>query len=621
MSSIVDSSRSFRPAPAGSVRGARPLSSALSEIEGRARRRPRALALSDGDRSLTRGELDALASAFAVDLVRAGAGRDVPVAILLARPIDRAVASLAVWKAGAAYLPLDPAAPRSRLAFIVRDCGAPLVVAEEEAPWTELGARVLPFRFDGGAVSRRAAPAPPRERELSRLAYVIYTSGSTGVPKGVEVEHGSLANLSAWHRRAFGIGAADRASQLANPAFDAAVWELWPSLAAGASVHFPADGVRRDPAAVRAWILEERITVAFAPTPMAERLLALDWPADAALRLLLTGGDVFHRRPAPGLPFRVVNNYGPTEGTVVATSGFVSPAAPGESALPSIGRAIDGVETFVLDEQGRRVTDGEPGELCLAGAGLARGYVGGSGRHPGGFAAHPFREGERMYRTGDRVRRRADGRFDFLGRLDGQIKVRGFRIEPAEIEAALEAHPAVRSSLAIARAEGDGEVRVVAYVVVGPGRRVEELRAHLRSRLPEYMVPASFVALEEFPLTPHGKIDRDALPPPPRETPGAAAGRPPESALEERVAAIAAELLRLDRIGVDENFFALGGHSLLGTQLIARVRDAFGIDLPLRTVFEAPTAARLSAEIENLVRRRIERMTEAEAAKIAGERA
>ncbi len=613
MSTLLASSRSS----AGAARMRPALRSVPASLEVQARRRPRALALSAPGRRLTFGELDAHAEAFAAELVRAGVGSDVPVAIALSRPLERVVAYLAAWKAGAAYVPLDPESPASRLAFIVRDCAAPLVVAEEAASWPELDARILPLRLDRRAP--RAAPLRQADADLSRLAYVIYTSGSTGLPKGVEVEHGSLANLSAWHRRAFAVGPADRASRIANPAFDAAVWELWPALAAGASVHFPDDAVRRDPAALRDWILAERITVAFAPTPVAERALALDWPGDAPLRILLTGGDVLHRRPSAGLPFRLVNNYGPTEGTVVATSGFVAPSAPGESALPSIGKAIDGVEAFVLDERGSAVTDGEPGELCLAGAGLARGYVGGSVRHPGGFAAHPLRAGDRMYRTGDRVRRRADGRLEFLGRLDAQVKVRGFRVEPAEIEASLESHPDVRSSLALARTEADGDVRVVAYVVPEPGRRPDDLREYLRSRLPEYMVPAAFVTLDEFPLTPHGKIDREALPPPPRETRGASEGRAPESAVEERVAAIAAELLRLDRIGVEENFFALGGHSLLGTQMIARVRDAFGIALPLRTIFEAPTVARLSAEIEKLVRRRIEEMTEDEAARLAAE--
>ncbi|HET9795126.1 MAG TPA: non-ribosomal peptide synthetase [Thermoanaerobaculia bacterium] len=614
MSSISESSR-LLPERIPGLRRAETAPSARFAVEEQARRRPGALALSAGARRLTFGELDALAETFAAELADTGVSADRPVAIVLADPGDRAVASLAAWKAGAAYLPLDPDAPRSRLAFMVRDCAAPLVVAEDEATWLELGAPVIPFRRDRPA---RAGGRRPEPDGSSGLAYVIYTSGSTGTPKGVEIEHGSLSNLIAWHRRAFGVGPADRASQLANPAFDAAVWELWPSLAAGASVHFPDPALRGDPARLREWMLAEGISVAFAPTPVAERLLALDWPADAALRLLLTGGDVLHRRPPAGLPFRLVNNYGPTEATVVATSGFVVPASSLAGGLPSIGSPIDGVEALVLDERGELCPDGEPGELCLAGAGLARGYVGGTARHPGGFAPHPFRGGERMYRTGDRVRRRHDGRLEFLGRLDGQVKIRGFRVEPAEIEAALETHPDVRSSLAVAKTERDGEVRLVAYVVSEEGRRPADLREHLRSRLPEYMVPSVFVTIDEFPLTSHGKIDREALPAPPRETPGASAGRPPGSTAEARVAKIAAELLRLDRIGVDENFFSLGGHSLLGTQMIARVRDAFGIELPLRTIFEAPTVSRLAAEVEKAVRRRVDEMSEEEARRIAG---
>jgi len=216
------------------------------------------------------------------------------------------------------------------------------------------------------------------------------------------------------------------------------------------------------------------------------------------------------------------------------------------------------------------------------------------------------------------VRRAADGELDFLGRLDDQVKIRGFRVEPAEVERAIGRHPAVRSSLVVARADG-GEKRLVAYVVPEPGAaEAVDLRAYLRASLPEFMIPSAFVPLAELPLTPHGKVDRDALPPPPRETPGASAGRGPESPVEERVAAIAADLLRLDRVGVDENFFAIGGHSLLGTQMIARVHDAFGVELALRTIFEAPTVARLSAEIERLVLRRVESMSEDEARRLAG---
>jgi hypothetical protein len=230
---------------------------------------------------------------------------------------------------------------------------------------------------------------------------------------------------------------------------------------------------------------------------------------------------------------------------------------------------------------------------------------------------HPLRRGARLYRTGDRVRRRTDGELEFLGRLDDQVKIRGFRVEPAEVESALGGHPSVRAAVVLASDEPDGEKRLVAWIVRRTGAEGEDLRAHLRARLPEYMVPSAFVEIPELPLTPHGKVDRGALPPPPRETPGASAGRPPGSPVEERVAAIAAVLLRLDRVGVDENFFAIGGHSLLGTQMIARVRGAFGVELPLRAIFEAPTVARLSGEIEKAVLRRVEAMSEEEARRLA----
>ncbi|HET7452122.1 MAG TPA: non-ribosomal peptide synthetase [Thermoanaerobaculia bacterium] len=614
MSSIPEFPRS-RSAPGGEVRPPRAVARPATlrrAVEEQARRRPCATALADGDRRLTFGELDALANGFAAELGAAGAGAEAPVAIRIRRPIERTVAALAAWKTGAAYLPLDPETPESRVAFILRDAAVSVVV--DDLDGSSPGPAAVRLALDRG---RPAAAPPAPESDPFALAYVIYTSGSTGAPKGVEVEHRSLSNLAGWHRRTFRSGPADRASQLANPAFDAAIWELWPSLASGAAVHFPPAEVRRDPPRLRDWLVGEGITIAFAPTPLAERLLALSWPSAPPLRLLLTGGDVLHRRPPAGLPFGVVNNYGPTEATVVATSGVVALDGPGRG-LPSIGRPIDGVEALVLADDGTPAPEDAAGELCLSGAALARGYVGGAARHPGGFAPHPFRPGERIYRTGDRVRRRPDGRFEFLGRIDGQVKVRGFRVETAEVEAALGSHPDVRSCLVRAAVEPDGETRLVAWLV-GGAVDSSSLREFLRARLPEYMIPAAFVPLEAFPVTANGKVDRDALPPPPRETAEARSGRPPGSPVEERVAAIASGLLRMDRIGVDENFFALGGHSLLGTQMIARVRDAFGVELPLRTVFEAPTVARLAEEVEALVRRRIDAMSEEEAARLAGE--
>jgi acyl-coenzyme A synthetase/AMP-(fatty) acid ligase/acyl carrier protein len=419
----------------------------------------------------------------------------------------------------------------------------------------------------------------------------------------------------AWHRRAFAVTDADRTSLIANPSFDAATWELWPSLAAGASVHIPGEDTRVSPAALRDWLVARKITVGFVPTALAETLLALDWPRDAALRILLTGGDTLHVRPRRGMPFRLVNNYGPTEATVVATSGEVAPEGE-TAALPSIGRPIDGVEAIVVGDDGRPAADGDPGELHLGGAGLARGYVGRAGQTAAKFVPHPDRPGERIYRTGDRVRRRPDGTLEFLGRLDVQIKIRGHRIEPGEIEAALERHPAVVSSLAVAREDAPDEKTLVAYVVLARPENDQALRSHLASMLPEYMIPSAFVRLDAFPETAHGKFDRSRLPAPPR--PGAD-GRLAASPVERRVAEIAAVLLRREQVGADENFFAIGGHSLLGTQMIARVRDAFGIDIPLRSVFESPTVGRLSAEIERLVTLRVDAMSEEEAERLAAQ--
>jgi len=579
-------------------------------VAAEARRRPGALALSEGARALTFAELDARAEKLAARLMARGAGPEVAVGVCLERSIELAIAWLAAGKAGAAYLPLDPGAPADRLAFMLRDSGAPVLVGDTRralpsGPWSFVSARE--------EESDAAAPAARRPSAPESLAYVIYTSGSTGEPKGVQVEHRSLAHLVAWHRRAFALGEADRTSLIANPAFDAATWELWPSLAAGASVHIPGDDTRVSPEALRDWLIARKITVSFVPTALAEALLALEWPRQASLRLLLTGGDALHVRPRRGLPFRLVNNYGPTEATVVATSGEVEPGEPSES-LPSIGKPIEGVEALVLDESGRHTADGEAGELHLGGAGLARGYVRRPDQTAAKFIPHPGRPGERLYRTGDRVRRRSGGELEFLGRMDDQIKIRGHRIEPGEIEAALERHPAVVSSLAMAREDVAGEKTLVAYVVLAQAETDGALRAHLAAALPPYMIPSAFVRLEAFPQTPHGKFDRARLPaPPPPETPGRAA----ESPVERRVAQIAAVLLRRERVGADENFFAIGGHSLLGTQMIARLREAFDIELPLRSVFERPTVARLSDEIERLVRRRIEEMSEDEAERLS----
>jgi amino acid adenylation domain-containing protein len=383
---------------------------------------PEALAVSAPDDVLSYAELDLRAARLADRLHDLGVGPDAVVAVCLARSAAFVVATLAVLKAGAAYLPLDPTWPTERLASVLGDCGPRAAIGDvgaagvvPDGPWAEIDVREA---LDDRGLAGRQHDVVKDEH----LAYVVYTSGSTGRPEGVEVTHGSLANLAAWHRRAFAVTPADRAHVYASPAFDAAVWETWPHLAAGASLHLPPDDVRIDPAALRDWMLRERITLGFVPTPVAERLLGLSWPAHTPLRTLLTGAGALTRRPPSALPFALVSTYGPTECTVVATSGVVSPAGP--DALPSIGRPIDNVEALVLDADARPVLPGMEGELYLGGAGLARGYRQRPELTAARFVPHPAVPGARLYRTGDRARQLPDGSLAFLGRVDDQVSIR-----------------------------------------------------------------------------------------------------------------------------------------------------------------------------------------------------
>ncbi|HEX7243641.1 MAG TPA: amino acid adenylation domain-containing protein, partial [Longimicrobiaceae bacterium] len=564
----------------------------------RASQRPDATAVVDGASALTRGELVERARALAGRLRGLGVGPEERVAVCMERGAEMVVAQLAVLFAGGAFVPLDPAYPAERIAFALADSGARVLLTQERlrerlsAPWAASVEVVV--EGDAGA----GTPAPEPEASPDSLAYVIYTSGSTGTPKGVAVTHRGLANLAAWHRRAFGVGEGDRATQLAGAGFDASVWEVWPYLAAGAEVHVVEDAVRAEPAALRDRLVEAGITVAFLPTPLAEAALALEWPADAALRTMLTGGDTLHVRPAAGLPFALVNAYGPTENTVVATAGAVAPGGADEGA-PSIGGPVANVRAYVLDAALRPVPVGVPGELLLGGDGLARGYLDRPALTAERFVPDPFggAPGARLYRTGDRVRRLADGTLEFLGRLDLQVKLRGFRIEVAEVETALAAHPDVVEAAVEARGAGAGR-RLVGWVVPAAGAApgAAELREHLVERLPEYMVPSAFVLLDALPLTPNGKIDRAALPEPERDA--GAEGAAPRSGMESSVAAVWREALRLDHGGVEDNFFELGGHSLLVAQVQARLREVLGREVSMVDLFRFPTVAALAAHLE-----------------------
>lgn len=567
---------------------------------------PGALAVTGEAKALTYGELNDRANRLASHLRSLGVGADVLVGLCLPRSLDMVVAALGILKAGGAYVPLDPAYPPDRLAFMLEDSQAPVLISTPLLSQQLPAARRHLVCVSALQIAAQPASSPPVEIAPNHLAYVIYTSGSTGKPKGVEITYGSLANLVFWHNHAFSVTAADRASHVAGLGFDAAVWELWPYLAAGASVHLADEDTRNSAELLWDWLLGQRISVSFIPTPLVERLLTLclRWPRNTDLRIVLTGGDTLHHYPPPGLPFLLVNNYGPTECTVVATSGPVLPNRSPQM-LPPIGRAIANTEIYVLDEHLQPVSADTPGEICIGGAGLARGYHNRPDLTAEKFIPNPFgtEAGSRLYKTGDLAHMLPDGQIAFLGRIDDQIKIRGYRIEPNEIVSVLSRHPDIRASLVVAREDAPGDKRLVAYVVLDADSDVSHtgLRDFLRRFLPEYMLPAVFVRVDAFPLTAHGKIDRSALPAPDPTnrlqddvSPGSC------TPTEQRIAGILGELLGLDEIGLDDNFFLLGGHSLLGAQVIARLRDAFGVEITLRSLFEAPTVAALSAEVDRL---------------------
>jgi len=576
------------------------------QVSQQARKAPQALALASDNESLTYSQLEVRANDLAKRLQSLGVGPDVLVGICLQRSPEMVVAALAVLKAGGAYLPMDPTHPVARLHFMLRDAQLRVLITQrqiaERLPSGECKVVILE-----GVEEVSNAQSPDRvSLTPDSLAYAIYTSGSTGQAKAVQITYRGLLNLIQWHRGVFSVSSEDRASQVASFGFDAAVWEIWPYLTAGASIHFPDNDTRSSATSLRDWLVERRITLSFVPTAMAESLIGLDWPEQTSLRFLLTGADVLHRYPSSKLPFVLINNYGPTECTVVATSGAVLPDQAVDGR-PTIGRPIENVQIHILDESREPVPTGDVGEIYIGGVSLARGYLNRPDQDGECFVPNPFSggQGDRLYRTGDLARFLPDGQIEFIGRADEQVKIRGHRIEPNEIVAAINRHHGVRASAVVPRTENGGEKRLIAYVVSSGTKLTRDvLQDHLQTHLPDYMVPVAFVQLDSLPLNSSGKLDRAALPAPSAaNTLADHVYIAPRTPVEARVVAILAELLGLERVGIDDNFFFLGGHSLLGTQLIARVRNTFDVELSLRTVFDSPTAAELSDEIERLLSR------------------
>jgi amino acid adenylation domain-containing protein len=588
-------------------------------FEAAARAHPDAPAVLEGGARVTYAELDRRADGIARRLRALGVGPESRVGVCLPRCSDLYAALLGVMKAGGAYVPLDPGYPADRLGAMAEDAAiAALLTREGLVPGLPVPAGCtlhLDGRWWAGAEPRRADEAVPVPAESP--AYVIYTSGSTGRPKGVAVTHRSVVNLLDDVQRRVPLGPGDRCSAWTSVSFDVSVFDVFSALGTGAALVPVPEEVRAMPRDLVRWVAEHRIASAYLPPfclPELATWLAEN-PGRTSLRRLLVGVEpipetLLHalRERAPGLA--VLNGYGPTETTVYATLFPVTGRAGPERPAP-IGWPISNTRCYVLDRHLRPTPAGASGELCLGGAGVARGYLRRPAQTAERFVPDPFAgaPGARMYRTGDLGRHNPDGSLQFMGRVDRQVKLRGFRIEPGEIETALTERDEVAEAVALVRTSSCGDRRLVAYVVpareavraagVGEDRYaplVAELRGHLGGRLPAYMLPSAVVALDAFPLTPNGKIDRHALPAP--EGPAERDHVAPEGRTEELLAAAFAEVLRLPRVGALDDFFELGGHSLLATQVISRLRDALHVELPLAAVFEAPTVRALAARVE-----------------------
>jgi amino acid adenylation domain-containing protein len=575
----------------------------------RARGAPDAVAVLAGSEQLTYRQLQRRANRLAWHLRELGVGPEELVGVCLGRSLELPVAILAVLKAGGAYLPLDPASPPARLAQVLADARPRLLLTDSHLhPLLPGRPPAVLLDRERQLIARRRTSPPPSGATPANLAYVIYTSGTSGAPKGVEVEHRSVVN----HARAvidrFGLSPSDRVLQFASISFDASVEEIFPTWIAGGTLVLRGESEPISGPAFLRLLGERGVTVLDLPTgywhEWVAELAPLRDELPAALRLVVIGGEkarlAVYRRwlELTGGRVRLINTYGPTEATVIATAFEPDPAAFAGAELP-IGRPIAGVRTLVVDGALHPVPPGVAGELLIAGAGLARGYRRDPARTAERFVA--LGGGERAYRTGDRARLRLDGQLEFAGRLDRQIKLRGFRIEPEEIEVALGEHPGVAAAAVTLQEGGRGGPRLVAHVVAVDGAPppAAALRRHLAQRLPAYMVPASFLAVEKLPLNANGKLDRRAL----------AALRPdggtrdrtpcvaPRDELERRLAALWQEVLGAPRLGVRDDFFELGGNSLLAIRLFARIERELGIALPLATLFWAPSIEALAAEL------------------------
>ena len=581
-----------------------PLDKCAHELfEARAEQQPEVEALYFQGKSLSYAEVNARANQLAHYLRKQGVSSETLVGISLDRSFESIIAILGVMKAGGTYLPLDPSYPHERLAFMMADAQVKVLLTQSSLNASFPEYTGLRFCLDSQWEVLAGEPAlnPARKITPANLAYVIYTSGSTGKPKGALLRHIGLSNLAEAQRKAFDISSSSRVLQFSPFSFDASVWETFMALGNGGTLVLAPQEILASAHELLRLLQEARVSHVTLPPSVLQVLPPAELPD---LKVIIAAGEAcpveLVAKWAPGRKF--FNAYGPTETTVCAS---MYRCSEGEAGPPPIGKPIPNTHLYIFDQHQQPVPVGVPGELLVGGVSLARGYLNRPELTAQRFISDPIipAPARQLYRTGDLVRYRPDGNIEFLGRIDQQVKVRGFRIELGEIEAALLTHSDIQQAAVVVRSDGGSSPRLAAYLVSTqtPPPTVNELRAHLRQSLPEYMLPSFFIFLDGLPLSPSGKVDRKALPAPDSARPEQEAEyAPPQTATEQRLTEICADLLGIDRVGIYDNFFDLGGHSLLATQFISRIREDFAVEMPLRMLFEHPMVAVLAQEIEHL---------------------
>lgn len=580
-----------------------PLEQCVHELfEAQVERNPNAVAVVFETQKLTYWELNNRANQLAHYLRKLGVKSETLVGVFMERSLEMIVGILGVLKAGGAYVPLEPTYPQERLNFMLKDAQIQILLTQKRLRTSDL-IRKLPFVIcldsEWEDIANESDKNPISKTRTDNLAYVIYTSGSTGQPKGVEIRHVGLVNLILWHQNTYHVTLADRATLIAGISFDASVWETWPYLASGASIHIPDESTRISPPKLLEWLTTEQITLCFLPTPLAQAVLKQQLPNDLTLRALLTGGDKLQMPPDKVLSFDLVNHYGPTENTVVTTWVVVNNTR--NSGSPPIGRPITNTHVYVLDKHMQEVPIGVSGELYIGGIGLARGYLNSPELTAEKFIHNPFNNAQeaRLYKTGDLVRYLSDGNLEFLGRIDHQVKIRGFRIELGEIESILTQHPQIREIVVMVREDIPGDKRLIAYgVAKKPVPSTSELHQFLANKLPEYMIPSAFVSLEALPLTPNGKVDRKALPKPQKiQREAEASYVAPQTQLEQTIATVWQEVLHVENVGIQDSFFELGGHSLLVVQMHEKLVKALNRQISVTVLFQYLTIQALAQHL------------------------